>query len=139
MQPDAPFVIGRGVDDAGVEQSIARLVDIRVGNFELVGAAAIRQRSPQIQTPGPDRSHISKRCARGPFWRVLNLAEVCHIGRHACDVGDILVELRVDIAQRAEQVEPVAIGGDAFAKPCVEFKFDTLEGGLTRVRRHAAE
>jgi hypothetical protein len=67
------------------------------------------------------------------------LAEVCNIGRHARDVGDILVELRVDITDRAEQVESVAVSGNAFAKPCIELKLDAFESCLTRVGSNPAE
>src|SRR3546814_11567242 len=77
--------------------------------------------------------------ASGPFRRVLNLTEIGDIGRHAADVGDIFLILRVDIAERGRQRQPVADGGDVLAEPRAAFEFESLEARLAGVRHDAAE
>src|SRR3546814_3393648 len=41
--PEAPAIVGCGVDDARIPQRETLLVDIGVGNLELIGLAAVRQ------------------------------------------------------------------------------------------------
>src|SRR3546814_17160521 len=74
--------------------------------------AAVRQSRAEAEVAVTDRGRISEVGASGPFRRVLNLTEIGDIGRHAADVGDIFLILRVDIAERGRQRQPVADGGD---------------------------
>src|SRR3546814_15276510 len=78
---EAPAIVGCGVDDARIPQRETLLVDIGVGNLELIGLAAVRQSRAEAQVAVTDRGRISEVGASGPFRRVLNLTEIGDIGR----------------------------------------------------------
>src|SRR3546814_18769529 len=92
----------------------------------------------EAQVAVTERGRISEVGASGPFRRVLNLTEIGDIGRHAADVGDIFLILRVDIAERGRQRPPVAARGDVLAEPRRAFDFESLEARLAGVRHDAA-
>src|SRR3546814_7931141 len=71
--PEAPAIVGCGVDDARIPQRETLLVDIGVGNLELIGLAAVRQSRAEAEVAVTDRGRISEVGASGPCRRVLNL------------------------------------------------------------------
>src|SRR3546814_14663828 len=77
--PEAPAIVGCGVDDARIPQRETLLVDIGVGNLELIGLAAVRQSRAEAQVAVTDRGRISEVGASGPFRR--------EIGRASCREG----------------------------------------------------
>ena len=139
MHAQRPAIPRRGPHNARVKQRIALLIDIGIGDFELIGFAAIGQSRSGIDRSTRDRRSIAQRSARGPFGRILHLAIFGDIGGRAGDIGDIFIIFRIDETDCGVEIHPVAASEQIARQPGAAFELDALERRLARIGDHAAE
>ena len=105
------------IDDARVEQLISRLVEVRIGDLELVSLALERHSCGEIDLALAKVDAIRGRRSAAPRRGVLDVSEGCHLGRNIGNVGDVRQVLGIDIADRPVQrqrTEPqLALGLEA--------------------------